>query len=328
MPEIKTIAVLTSGGDAPGMNPCIRAVVRTSIFNNLSVYGIRQGYQGMIDDDIVEMGTRSVSNTLHLGGTILKTARCEAFRTEEGMQQAYDNLQKYGIQALVAIGGDGTFTGALRFSKKFNFPVIGVPGTIDNDLYGSDFTLGFDTATNTVIHALDQIRDTADAHDRLFFIEVMGRDSGCIALRAGIAGGAEAILLPEKETAIEELIAQLETGASTKKSSSIVIVAEGDKNGGAYEVARQVKEKFDVYDTKVTILGHMQRGGSPSSFDRVLGSRLGYAAVNALVKGETQKMVGLKGNTVALTDLEESLQKKHEYKLEHDLLEMSAVLAI
>lgn len=328
MPKIKTIAVLTSGGDAPGMNPCIRAVVRTAIFNEIAVYGVKQGYQGMIDDDIVEMDTRSVSNTLNLGGTILKTARCEAFRTEEGMEIAYKNLQKHGIEALVVIGGDGTFTGALRFSKRFGFPVIGIPGTIDNDLYGSDFTLGFDTATNTVIHALDQIRDTADAHDRLFFIEVMGRDSGCIALRAGIAGGAEAILLPEKDTAIDELITQLETGASTKKSSSIVIVAEGDHNGGAYEVARKVKEKFDLYDTKVTILGHMQRGGSPSSFDRVLGSRLGFAAVNALIAGEQQKMVGLRGNEVVFTDIEEALVKKNDFKLENDLLAMSIVLAI
>lgn len=328
MPKIKTIAVLTSGGDAPGMNPCIRAVVRTAIYNEITVYGIKQGYQGMIDNDIVEMDTRSVSNTLSLGGTILKTARCEAFRTDEGMALAYKNLQSHGIEALVVIGGDGTFTGALRFSKKFNFPVIGIPGTIDNDLYGSDFTLGFDTATNTVIHALDQIRDTADAHDRLFFIEVMGRDSGCIALRAGIAGGAEAILLPEKDTAIDELIMQLQTGASTKKSSSIVIVSEGDHNGGAYEVARKVKEKFDLYDTKVTILGHMQRGGSPSSFDRVLGSRLGFAAVNALINGEHQKMAGLRGNEVVLTDIEEALVKKNDFKLESDLLAMSIVLAI
>lgn len=326
MSKIKKIAVFTSGGDAPGMNACIRAVVRTGIYYGCEMIGIKQGYQGMIDENFIPMTRHSVSNIMQLGGTILKTARCLDFRTEEGMQKAYNNLKKHEIDAMVAIGGDGTFTGAERFSKKFNFPVICVPGTIDNDLYGSDFTLGFDTATNTVIEAIDKIRDTAESHDRLFFIEVMGRDAGCIALRAGIAGGAEAIMLPEKDTAIEDLISTLEHGAAILKSSSIVIVAEGDKNGGAYNVAKRVKEKFDFYDTKVTILGHLQRGGSPSSFDRILACRMGFAAVKALLVGETRKMVGLRGNQIFLTDLQEALAE-HEFKLEDDLMEMSTILA-
>jgi 6-phosphofructokinase 1 len=328
MPKISKIAVLTSGGDAPGMNSCIRAVVRTAIYNNLQVAGIKQGYQGMIDNDMYDMDTRSVSNILSLGGTILKTARCMAFHTDEGMEIAYQNLKKQGIEGLVVIGGDGTFTGALRFSKKYpDMAVIGVPGTIDNDLYGSTYTLGFDTATNTVIEAIDKIRDTADAHDRLFFIEVMGRDSGAIALRAGISCGAEAIMLPEKATAIDDLISSLKDGQLNKKSSSIVIVAEGDKNGGVYDIAQTVKKEVTNYDIKVTILGHLQRGGSPSAFDRILGSRLGFAAVNALIAGESQKMVGLQANTIVLTSLEEALNQ-HEFKLEEDLLLMADVLSI
>ena len=328
MQKISKIAVLTSGGDAPGMNPCIRAVVRTAIYNGLKVVGVRQGYKGLIENDMYEMDKRSVSNILNLGGTILKTARCLPFKEDEGMATAYQHLKEHGIDALVVIGGDGTFTGALRFSKKYpDIAVIGVPGTIDNDLCGSTYTLGFDTATNTVIEAIDKIRDTADAHDRLFFIEVMGRDSGAIALRAGISCGAEAILLPEKQTAIDDLIRNLKDGSSNKKSSSIVIVAEGDKNGGVYDVAKAVQKEVKDYDIKVTILGHLQRGGSPSSFDRILGSRLGYAAVNALIAGETQKMVGLQANHILLTSLEEALNH-HEFKLEADLLEMVDILSI
>src|ERR1700742_2411989 len=315
MPEIAKLGVLTSGGDAPGMNPCIRAVVRTAIYNNLKVVGLKRGYQGLIDNDMYDMEARSVSNILNLGGTILKTARCLPFRTDEGMEAAYQNLKKRGINALVVIGGDGTFTGALRFSKRYpDIQVMGVPGTIDNDLYGSTYTLGFDTATNTVVEAIDKIRDTADAHDRLFFIEVMGRDSGAIALRAGISCGAEAILLPEKETAIDDLIENLKAGQYNKKSSSIVIVAEGDKHGGVYDIAKVVEKEVKHYDIKVTILGHLQRGGSPSSFDRILGSRLGFAAVNALIAGETQKMVGLRANEIVSTTLDEALNS-HEFKL-------------
>ncbi len=328
MRKISKIAVLTSGGDAPGMNPCIRSVVRTAIYNGLSVVGIKRGYQGLIDNDMYDMEPRSVSNILNLGGTILKTARCLPFRTDEGMEVAYQNLKKHDIDGLVVIGGDGTFTGALRFSKKYpDVSVIGVPGTIDNDLYGSTYTLGFDTATNTVIEAIDKIRDTADAHDRLFFIEVMGRDSGAIALRAGISCGAEAILLPEKATAIENLIENLKAGQYNKKSSSIVIVAEGDKNGGAYDIAQKVQKEVKFYDVKVTILGHLQRGGSPSAFDRILGSRLGFAAVNALINGKSQMMVGLEANSIILTGLEEALNQ-HEFKLEEDLMQMADILSI
>lgn len=328
MPEIAKLGVLTSGGDAPGMNPCIRAVVRTAIYNGLEVIGIRRGYQGLIDGDMYHMDRRSVSNILNLGGTILKTARCLPFRTDEGMEIAYQNAKKHNLDAMVVIGGDGTFTGALRFSQKYpDIAVIGVPGTIDNDLYGSTYTLGFDTATNTVVEAIDKIRDTADAHDRLFFIEVMGRDSGAIALRAGISCGAEAILLPEKETAIDDLIDNLRNGQNKKKSSSIVIVAEGDKHGGAYDIAKIVEKEVKNYDIKVTILGHLQRGGSPSAFDRVLGSRLGYAAVNALLAGKSQMMVGLEANHIKLTGLEEALTE-HQFKLEEDLLQMTDILSI
>ncbi|MCZ4244646.1 6-phosphofructokinase [Pedobacter punctiformis] len=326
-PNIKNIAVLTSGGDAPGMNAAIRAVIRTGIYHGLNMFGVMQGYQGLISDNIKPMDARSVSNILHLGGTVLKTARCLEFKTPEGMEIAYNNLKKNDIDGLVVIGGDGTFTGAKLFSERFGVKVIGIPGTIDNDLSGSDFTLGYDTAINTVIEAIDKIRDTADAHDRLFFIEVMGRDSGCIALRSSIASGAEAVLLPERATSIEELITKLALGASTKKTSSIVIVAEGHKQGGAYDIAKKVKETFDHYDTKVTILGHLQRGGSPSSFDRILGSRLGFAAVNALLAGETEKMVGLHGNEIKLTTIEDALSA-HTFKLEPDLMEMTEVLSI
>ncbi|HCN85087.1 MAG TPA: 6-phosphofructokinase [Sphingobacteriaceae bacterium] len=325
MISIQKIGVLTSGGDAPGMNACIRAIVRTGIFKGKQMVGILQGYQGMIDKKFIEMDSHSVCNIIQLGGTVLKTARCDEFRTKEGREKAYKNLREEGIDALVVIGGDGSFTGAEVLSSEFDIPVICIPGTIDNDLYGTDFTLGYDTANNTVIEAIDKIRDTATSHDRLFFIEVMGRDSGCIALWAGIAGGAEAILLPEKDTAIDDLIRKLEAGVNSKKTSSIVIIAEGYKNGGAYNVAKLVKEKFNFYDIKVTILGHLQRGGSPSSYDRVLASRMGYAAVNALLAGETRKMVGICGNAIQLTSLEEALSNT-SFKLDEDLLEMSSVL--
>jgi len=325
--KIKKIGVFTSGGDAPGMNACIRSVVRTALYNNKQVTGILQGYQGMIANQFVEMNSRSVSNIIQLGGTILKTARCSEFQTLEGRKKAYDNLKAAEIDALIGIGGDGTFTGIEVFSREYDIPVIGIPGTIDNDLYGSDFTLGFDTACNTVIEAIDKIRDTAASHDRLFFVEVMGRDSGCIALNAGIAGGAEAILMPETETAIDKLILQLESAAKGKKSSTIVIIAEGDQNGGAYNVAKHVKNKFDFYDTKVTILGHLQRGGSPSSFDRVLASRLGYAAVNLLLAGKSRQVVGLRGNEIQHVNIEESINIK-AFKLAEDMIEISHILAI
>ncbi len=325
--EIKKIGVFTSGGDAPGMNACIRAVVRTAVFYGIEVVGIRRGYQGMLESDFWDMDARSVGNIIHLGGTILKTARCLEFKTDEGIKKAYTNLKEYGIDALIPIGGDGTARGAERLSNRFNIPTICIPGTIDNDLNGSDFTIGYDTATNTVIDAIDKIRDTAASHNRLFFIEVMGRDSGCIALRSGIAGGAEAVILPERATGVDELISKLSGDAKNKKTSSIVIVAEGDKSGGAYQLAEQVKEKFNFYDIKVTILGHLQRGGSPSSFDRVLASRLGFAAVKELLNGKTRQMIGLRGNSIVLTPLQEALNSSH-FKLEDDLMEMVSVLSI
>ncbi|MDM1049440.1 6-phosphofructokinase [Sphingobacterium hotanense] len=327
MNNIKRIGVYTSGGDAPGMNAAIRAVVRTALYHNLEVTGIYRGYEGMIEGDFKNLVSRSVSSILQKGGTMLKSARCPEFRTPEGRKKAYDNIKAAGIDALVAIGGDGTFTGAEIFSNEYNIPVMCIPGTIDNDLYGTDYTLGFDTANNTVIESIDKIKDTAASHNRLFFVEVMGRDSGSIALYAGVAGGAEAIMLPEKDTAIDELIDMLEVAKDRNKTSMIVIVAEGDKNGGAYNVAKRVKEKFDFYDTKVSILGHLQRGGSPSSFDRILATRMGYFAVNELLRGNTRGTVGIRGSKITSTSLEEALRNK-EFKLDEELITISEVMNI
>ncbi|NGM63952.1 6-phosphofructokinase [Sphingobacterium sp. SGR-19] len=327
MEKITRVGVFTSGGDAPGMNAAIRAVVRTALYNGKKVTGIYHGYQGMIENTMFDMDSPSVSSIIQKGGTVLKTARCMEFKTAEGRAKAYEHVRAAGIDALVAIGGDGTFTGAEIFSREFDIPVMCIPGTIDNDLNGTDLTIGYDTANNTVIEAIDKIRDTAASHNRLFFIEVMGRDSGCIALNAGVAGGAEAILLPEKETAIDELIEMLEHAADRKKSSMIVIVAEGDKNGGANNVAKHVNEKFDYYDTKVSILGHLQRGGAPSSADRVLATRMGYAAVNELLKGNTRATIGIRGSEMVTTPLEEALSKK-ELKLNEDLVEIAKIMAL
>ena len=327
MASIKKIGVFTSGGDAPGMNAAIRAVVRTALYNNLEVCGIMRGYQGMIENDFVELNSRSVSNIIQRGGTILKTARSKEFMTNEGMQKANQNLKDNKVDAVIAIGGDGTFRGFVEFAKmNAELKVMGVPGTIDNDLSGTDFTLGFDTAVNTVIDAIDKIRDTADSHHRLFFIEVMGRDSGCVALWSGVAGGAEAILLPEKEVSVDELIKQLQQGVEKKKSSSIVIVAEGEHHGGANEIARQVKERFDFYDTRVTVLGHLQRGGSPTVFDRILATRLGVKAVELLLEGESHKMVGIVNNKYELTDF--SKTTKNHFPLDPDLLRIQNILTI
>ncbi|PRD57406.1 6-phosphofructokinase [Sphingobacterium gobiense] len=327
MEKITRVGVFTSGGDSPGMNAAIRAVVRTALYKDKKVTGIYHGYQGMIDNTMFDMDSQSVSSIIQMGGTVLKTARCMEFKTTEGRAKAYEHVRTAGIDALVAIGGDGTFTGAEIFSREFNIPVMCIPGTIDNDLNGTDLTIGYDTANNTVIEAIDKIRDTAASHNRLFFIEVMGRDSGCIALNAGVAGGAEAILLPERETAIDELIDMLEQAADRKKSSMIVIVAEGDKNGGANNVARCVQEKVGYYDTKVSILGHLQRGGAPSSADRVLATRMGYAAVNELLKGNTRATVGVRGSEIVTTPLEEALSKK-ELKLNEDLVEIAKIMAL
>ena len=324
--KIEKIGVFTSGGDAPGMNAAIRAVVRTAIYYHKQVEGIMMGYEGMIEGDFMPMSARSVSNIIHRGGTILKTARSENFKTKSGRQRAYDNLVKRGIDAIVAIGGDGTFTGSEIFFEEFGIPSIGIPGTIDNDLFGTDYTLGYDTAVNTAIEAIDKVRDTAASHNRLFFVEVMGRDSGCIALACGVGGGAEYILLPERDTSIDQLIQVLEDGSQNKKSSSIVIVAEGEHGGGAYKIAEKVKAKFDHYDTKVVVLGHIQRGGSPTVSDRLLGSRLGVAAVEALLKGESRKMVGLRNTKVVLTPFAEATTK--DFELDKELLRISELLSI
>lgn len=323
---MKKIAVFTSGGDAPGMNACIRAVVRTAIFNNIEVVGIIRGYEGMISGDFIPMVSSSVSNIIQRGGTILKSARNKEFRTIEGRKKAAKKLSQEGIEGVIAIGGDGTFTGAKLFSKEHNIPFVGVPGTIDNDLYGTDFTIGYDTAVNTVVEAVDKIRDTADAHDRLFLIEVMGRDAGFIALRSGIGVGAEAILIPETETYIDHLIKKLQAGWEREKSSSIIIVAEGDDSGGAFEVAEKVKAKFNHYETKVTVLGHIQRGGSPSAADRLLASRLGKAAVDGLINGRRNEMVGLINKEIVFTNFGKSI--KHHQKINQELILLAEILSI
>jgi len=291
MNKIKNIGVLTSGGDAPGMNAAIRAVVRAGIYYDLQVTGILRGYEGLVHGDFIEMNRKSVANIIQRGGTILKTARSDAFRTREGRAQAYEQLKKHDIDALIVIGGDGTFTGANLFSAEFDFPIVGLPGTIDNDLQGTDFTIGYDTAINTVVNAVDKIRDTAESHDRLFIVEVMGRDSGLIALRSGIGVGAEAILIPEANMGVEGLIARLESGRKDK-ASKIVVVAEGDELGGAFNVGEVLKKRFPNYDIRVSVLGHIQRGGKPSCMDRVLASRFGVAAVEGVINGQSGVMVG------------------------------------
>ena len=322
---MKKIAVFTSGGDSPGMNACVRAVVRTAIYNGLEVCGIIRAYDGMIAGNFIEMNAHSVSQIIQKGGTILKSARSEAFYTKEGRAKAAANLKKYQIDGVIAIGGDGTFTGAKVFYEEHGIPFIGAPGTIDNDLYGTDFTIGYDTALNTVVEAVDKIRDTADAHDRLFIVEVMGRDAGFIALRSGISVGAEAILIPETATYIDDLIDTLKKGKDRKKASSIIIVAEGDDAGGAYEIAKQVKKKFDYYDTRVTVLGHVQRGGSPTAADRVLASQLGKGAVEALMNGRSNEMVGIVNRKLAFTSFEKAI--KHHREVSPELVKLAKVLS-
>ncbi|HOV11439.1 MAG TPA: 6-phosphofructokinase [Bacteroidales bacterium] len=326
MTTIKHIGVLTSGGDAPGMNAAIRAVVRTGVYMNVTVTGICRGYEGLINNEFVPMQRHSVSNIIQRGGTILKTARSERFMTDDGQELAYKNLVQAKIDALVAIGGDGTFRGAMALGKKYDFPIVGVPGTIDNDLYGTDFTIGYDTAINTVVEAVDKLRDTAASHDRLFFVEVMGRDAGFIALRSGIACGAEEILVPETQTNIDDLIAKLENDYRENKSSGIIIVAEGDDQGGAFDVARKVKEKFSYYDTRVSIIGHMQRGGTPTCMDRVLASTLGYESVMALMKNEKGVMVGQVNKTIVYTPFEKAT--KHHLEINTNMLKMARILSL
>jgi 6-phosphofructokinase 1 len=320
------IGVLTSGGDAPGMNAAIRAVVRTCVYRNIEVEGIFQGYQGMIDGDFKKLNERSVARILGRGGTILKSSRSKEFMTKEGRQKAYDNMKKHGVNALITIGGNGTFTGAHVFFEEFGIPVMGVPGSIDNDLFGTDHCIGFDTATNTVVDAVDKIRDTATSHNRLFFVEVMGRNSGFIALKAGIATGAIAIVLPEDEMSIDDLIATLRASEESGKSSSIVLVAEGSKSGGAYEIAKKVTEKYSEYETRVSVLGHLQRGGAPSCYDRVMASRMGVAAVEGLLEGRKDVMIGIINDRETYTPLSEAINQRHMPN--RDELRIARILSI
>ncbi|GEC72046.1 6-phosphofructokinase [Flavobacterium flevense] len=323
--SIKKVGVLTSGGDSPGMNAAIRSVVRTCAYHNLECVGIYRGYQGMIEGDFIEMGPRSVNNIINKGGTILKSARSSEFRTPEGRKKAHENLVKEGIDALVVIGGDGSFTGALMFNSEFGFPVMGIPGTIDNDIFGTSHTLGYDTALNTVVDCIDKIRDTASSHNRLFFVEVMGRDAGHIALNAGIAGGAEEILIPEEDLGLDRLLESLQKSKASGKSSSIVVIAEGDKIGkNVFELKDYVEANLPEYDVRVSVLGHMQRGGTPSCFDRVLASRLGVKAVESLLDGVSNFMVGLKNDTVNLTPLVQAIKGKSE--IDRELLRVSDII--
>ena len=315
--KIKRVGVLTSGGDSPGMNAAIRAVVRACAYYNVECVGIYRGYQGMIEGDFKEMGPRDVKNIINKGGTILKSARSADFRTAEGRKRAYENLVAAGIDSFVVIGGDGSFTGAEIFNEEYKFPVIGIPGTIDNDIYGTSHTLGYDTALNTVIDAIDKIRDTANSHNRLFFVEVMGRDAGHIALNAGIGAGAEEILIPEEDFGLERLVESLKRSKDSGKTSSIVVVSEGDKIGkNVFELKDYVEENMPEYDVRVSVLGHMQRGGSPSCFDRVLASRLGVKAVETLLEGKSNFMVGLYQDKVTLTPLEQAIKGQSEIDME------------
>lgn len=310
MTEIKRIGVLTSGGDSPGMNAAIRAVVRASIYYGVEPIAIYEGYKGLIDNEMQAVNARSVANIINQGGTLLKSARCQEFLAKEGRAKAFANVQSAGLDALVIIGGDGSFTGAMLLEEEHGLPCIGVPGTIDNDIYGTDYTIGYDTALNTVVEAIDKIRDTATSHNRLFFIEVMGRDAGFIALNAGVAAGAEEILIPEQENNLEKLVSSLENSGRAGKTSSIIVVAEGDKSGGVFELARAVEEKFPAYEAKVTVLGHIQRGGRPTCSDRVLASRLGVAAVEALREGHSSIMVGIRDHQVVKTSFERAVSKQ------------------
>lgn len=323
--KIKSIGVLTSGGDAPGMNAAIRAVVRSAQYYDKKVFGIFEGYQGLINGDIQSLTSRSVKNILSRGGTFLKSSRSEEFKTLEGRQKAFRNLKANGVDALVLIGGNGTFTGGMYFSEEHDIPVLGIPGTIDNDLYGTDFTLGFDSATNVVIDAVDKIRDTAESHNRLFFVEVMGRDSGFIALRTGLASGALDVVLPEEENPWEDLVSELKRGESNRKTNKLIIVSEGNKLGSTMEIAEKVRAVFPHVESKVTILGHLQRGGSPTCFDRILASQLGVAAVERLLAGHSGEMAGIVDNKLVYTPFKQAISKTASIDLE--LIRMSKILA-
>jgi 6-phosphofructokinase 1 len=318
--------VLTSGGDSPGMNAAIRSVVRTCAYHGIDCTGIYRGYQGMIEGDFKDMGPRSVNNIVNKGGTVLKSARSKEFMTPEGRKKAHANLSKAGVDALVVIGGDGSFTGAEIFNAEYGFPVMGIPGTIDNDIFGTTHTLGYDTALNTVVEAIDKIRDTASSHNRLFFVEVMGRDAGHIALNAGIGAGAEEILIPEEDLGLERLVESLKKSKASGKSSSIVVIAEGDKIGkSVFQLKDYFEEHYPEYDVRVSVLGHMQRGGAPSCFDRVLASRLGVKAVESLLEGKSNFMVGLANDAVTLTPLDKAIKGKSE--IDRELLRVSDIMS-
>ena len=318
---------MTSGGDAPGMNAAIRSVVRTCAYYKAECIGIYRGYQGMIEGDFEPMSARSVNNIIHKGGTILKSARSLEFKTREGREKAFQQLQKHGIGGLVVIGGDGSFAGGSLFNKEFNFPVIGIPGTIDNDIHGTTHALGYDTALNTAVEAIDKIRDTASSHDRLFFVEVMGRDAGFIALNAGVGAGAEEVLIPEENLGLERMLESLKRSKRAGKSSSIVVVAEGDKTGkNVFELADYVEKNLPQYEIRVSVLGHMQRGGSPSCFDRVLASRFGVKAVELLLDGKSNLMVGLMHNKLQSTELDKATKGGHQ--IDTELLRVSDIMSI
>ncbi len=324
---MKRIAVFTSGGDAPGMNACIRAVVRGAVYHGLEVFGIRRGYSGMINGDIFQMSSHSVSNIVQRGGTVLKSARSKEFMTPEGRAKAHEQLQKFGIEGLVAIGGNGTFTGATIFYDEYGIPTVGAPGTIDNDLYGTDHTIGFDTAVNTALEAIDKIRDTADSHDRIFFIEVMGRDSGYIAIQSGIAGGAELVMVPEVLTPISEVVETLKSGWSRQKSSSIVVIAEGEEEGNATEISEKIRAQVSSdIDMRVTTLGHIQRGGIPTAYDRILASRLGLGALEGLMNGEKNVMAGVVNNELVYTPFRDTIRLPKP--ISEDLLRMVKILSV
>jgi 6-phosphofructokinase 1 len=324
--KIKTIGVLTSGGDAPGMNAAIRAVVRSSAFYQLKCFGIKRGYDGLIQNQLIELGPRSVRNIINRGGTMLQSARSNEFRTIEGRKKAFEVIQSHEIDALVVIGGDGSFKGAAQFHREFDFPFIGIPGTIDNDIFGTDFTIGYDTALNTAVEAIDRIRDTATSHNRVFFVEVMGRDAGFIALNSGIAAGAQDILIPEEIDHIEDLFSSLQSSEYSGKNSSIIVVAEGEELGNVFELAKATQEKFPHYDIRVSVLGHIQRGGNPSCMDRVLASRMGVAAVEGLLENKSCVMTGIKSNKVIYTPIAEAIKKHNE--IDNELIKIAKILAI
>jgi len=324
--EIKCIGVLTSGGDSPGMNAAIRSVTRAAIFNGIRVKAIYRGYKGLITNEIVEFQTQNVSNIIQQGGTILKSARCQEFRTPEGRKIAYDNMVEQEIDALVVIGGDGTLTGARIFAQEYNVPIVGLPGTIDNDLYGTDSTIGYDTALNTIIDAVDKIRDTASSHERLFFIEVMGRDAGFLALNSAIASGAEAAIIPERETKVDQLEDLIKNGFRKSKNSSIVIVAESEITGGANGLAERMRKEHPEYDARVTILGHIQRGGSPTAYDRILASRMGVAAVDALIDEQRNIMIGIVNDEIVHVPFTKAI--KDDKPVKEDLVGVLHILSI